>query len=118
VTFSFSFGLELGLGLGAQLLCQRQSTIFIVSCTCKTNRPSAEAHSLLIYRLVQLPPANTHSAAFENSGNIHLAFMATDDDIYSAFPALSYNSHNLNALAKKQNGSRKEKLRYFRVNIE
>jgi len=44
--------------------------------------------------------------------------MATDDDIYSAFPALSYNSHNLNALAKKQNGSRKEKLRYFRVNIE
>jgi len=36
--------------------------------------------------------------------------MATDDDIYSAFPALSYNSHNLNALAKKQNGVRREKL--------
>jgi len=44
--------------------------------------------------------------------------MATDDDIYSAFPALSYNSHNLNALAKKQNGAQKEKTQVLTLHFE
>jgi len=30
-----------------------------------------------------------------------MPFMTTSDDIYGAFPALSYNSHNCNVLKSK-----------------